>query len=65
MMKEIDFKNYSVESMSKELTLVSICSLIVSMFNERMIDKVSSPKLLRDFVRPYIYEFKSTYMPNP
>ena len=37
---------------------MSICSLITRSFNERLIDKVSKPELLRDFVRPFIYEIK-------
>ena len=44
--------------MSSELEQMSICSLITRSFNERIIDKVSKPDLLRDFVRPFIYEIK-------
>ena len=56
--KQIDLKQYNVASMSQELEQTSICSLITRKFNERMIDKVSQPHLLRDFVRPFIYEIK-------
>jgi len=56
-LKEIDLENYNIQAMSKDLTLVSICNLIVNQFNERMIDKVCRPNLLRDFVRPFIFEF--------
>lgn len=56
--KQIDLKEYNVASMSQELEQTSICSLITRKFNERMIDKVSEPHLLRDFVRSFIYEIK-------
>jgi hypothetical protein len=36
--------------------LVAICNLIVNQFNERVIDSVTKPDLLRDFVRPFIFE---------
>lgn len=35
---------------------MSICNLITGQFNERIIDKVSEPNVLRDFIRPFIYE---------
>jgi len=54
--KEVEIKKYNVESLSNELALVSICSKIVGLFNERIISQISNFDLLRDFVRPYIYE---------
>ena len=56
--KQIKKKEYNVKFMSSELEQMSICSLITRSFNERIIDKVSKPELLRDFVRPFIYEIK-------
>ena len=35
---------------------MSICNLITGQFNERLIDKVDQPDVLRDFIRPFIYE---------
>lgn len=55
-MKEIDFDEYNVKTMSKDLELVAICNLVVEQFNERVIDFVAKPNLLRDFVRPFIFE---------
>lgn len=55
-MKEINLDEHNIETMSQDLELVAICNLIVNQFNERVIDGVSKPNLLRDFVRPFIYE---------
>jgi len=55
-MKEINLDQYNVENMSLDLELVAICNLIVNQFNERVIDSVTKPDLLRDFVRPFIFE---------
>ena len=46
--------------MKNELEIVSICNLIVGQFNDRVIDKVSQPNLLSDFVRTFIYEIMDT-----
>lgn len=54
--KKMKKNEYNIKSMSSELEQMSICNLITGQFNERLIDKVSSPNLLRDFVRPFIYE---------
>jgi len=55
-MKEINLDEHNIMTMSQDLELVAICNLIVNQFNERVIDGVSKPNLLRDFVRPFIYE---------
>ena len=55
-MKEINLDEHNIKTMSQDLELVAICNLIVNQFNERVIDGVSKPNLLRDFVRPFIYE---------
>ena len=55
-MKETNLDEYNIKAMSQDLELVAICNLIVNSFNERVIDGVSKPNLLRDFVRPFIYE---------
>jgi len=54
--KNIYLEEYNIESMKQELEIASICNLIVGQFNDRVIDKLSSPDLLRDFVRTFIYE---------
>jgi hypothetical protein len=54
--KKIDSKKYTLEHMSKELEMNSICQHIVSMFNKKMIYKANQKNLLRDFVRTCIYE---------
>ena len=54
--KTIYLEEYNIENMKQELEITSICNLIVGQFNDRVIDKVSQPDLLRDFVRTFIYE---------
>lgn len=54
--KTIHLAEYNIENMKQELEITSICNLIVGQFNDRVIDKVSQPDLLRDFVRTFIYE---------
>jgi vacuole morphology and inheritance protein 14 len=54
--KQIYLNEYNIESMKEDLEITSICNLIVGQFNDRVIDKVSQPDLLRDFVRTFIYE---------
>lgn len=54
--KKIDLNEYNPKGLSQELEQISICNLITGQFNERIIDKVSHPDVLRDFIRPFIYE---------
>ena len=58
--KQVFLKEYNIEKMKQELEIVSICNLIVGQFNDRVIDKVSQPDLLSDFVRTFIYEIMDT-----
>lgn len=56
--KKIDSSKYTLEKMSKELELNSICQHIASTFNRKLIFKADKPNMLRSFIRTCIYEIQ-------
>jgi ribonuclease HII len=54
--KNVNPKQYNLETMKKDIETMIICSHIVNEYNERIIG-ISDSKLLTEFVHSYIYEF--------
>jgi len=54
--KDLNPKNYNLESMKSDIEAMIICQHIVNEFNDLMIE-FQDESLLTEFVRSYIYEF--------